>query len=142
MYIDDNDIRSPRDRVSEDDLTRYLLQGAQRGNRTRQSERRESYPRSIGESNERNSCPCQVSAPAERETCSLCGNNRNQRDDYGKDKGKSCDAYTVPLGFPLAAVYVPVHEWRGIYDDSKAFERGTLFAELDKPLEVRGRKNR
>ena len=34
----------------------------------------------------------------------------------------------------LAMVYSPVQEWKDIYCGEKALERGTLFAELDKPF--------
>ena len=37
-------------------------------------------------------------------------------------------------GYPLAIVYSPLQEWTNIYDEMTALERGTLFAELDKPL--------
>ncbi|MBE6618831.1 MAG: spore coat associated protein CotJA [Ruminococcaceae bacterium] len=36
-------------------------------------------------------------------------------------------------------VYSPVQYWRDIYDIDRALERGTLFAELDKPLCSAGR---
>ena len=34
----------------------------------------------------------------------------------------------------LAMMYVPDQEWQDIYDQDTALERGTLFAELDKPF--------
>ncbi|MBQ7381125.1 MAG: spore coat associated protein CotJA [Clostridia bacterium] len=69
--------------------------------------------------------------------CPLCRGKQS----HGQELS-SCKSYTVPLGFPLAIVYAPIQEWRGVYDEHKALSRGTLFAELDKPLEVRGRKCR
>lgn len=36
----------------------------------------------------------------------------------------------------LAMVYAPIQEWREIYDLTAALDRGTLFGELDLPLEV------
>lgn len=39
----------------------------------------------------------------------------------------------------LAMVFSPIQEWRELYDVTTALERGTLFRELDKPLEVCGR---
>ena len=35
----------------------------------------------------------------------------------------------------LAMVYSPYQCWRMLYSPDKALERGTLFEELDKPLE-------
>ena len=40
----------------------------------------------------------------------------------------------LPMATSLAMVYSPVQTWRDIYDLECALERGTLFAELDKPL--------
>lgn len=34
----------------------------------------------------------------------------------------------------LAMAYVPWQEWRNIYEPGKAFCRGTIFEELDKPF--------
>ena len=35
---------------------------------------------------------------------------------------------------PLASVYAPLQSFRNLYDHETAFERGTIFAELDKPF--------
>ncbi len=35
---------------------------------------------------------------------------------------------------PLAMVYSPYQQWCNIYDPSTAFERGTIFSELDFPF--------
>ena len=45
----------------------------------------------------------------------------------------------LPVATSLAMVYSPVQVWRDIYDPECALERGTLFAELDKPLLSAGR---
>ncbi len=37
---------------------------------------------------------------------------------------------------PLAMVYAPCQYFRGLYDPATALSRGTLFEELDLPLEV------
>lgn len=45
---------------------------------------------------------------------------------------------------PLAMVYAPCQHFEGLYDPDTALLRGTLFSELDLPLEViegRNRKN-
>ena len=41
---------------------------------------------------------------------------------------------------PLAMVYSPCQAWRGAYTPEVALERGTLFSELDLPLEAANRK--
>lgn len=88
MYIEENDVRTPRDRMDESDLTKHLIPGRPFGPR------------------------------CERMGCAMS------------------------VGAPLAMVYAPLQEWRGIYDCEKAICQGTLFAELDKPLEGRGGKYR
>ena len=35
----------------------------------------------------------------------------------------------------LAMVYVPRQSWRNLYSPEAGLERGTIFEELDKPLE-------
>lgn len=35
---------------------------------------------------------------------------------------------------PLAMAYVPMQQWRDIYEPEMAFERATVFQELDKPF--------
>ncbi|MBS5725492.1 MAG: spore coat associated protein CotJA [Clostridiales bacterium] len=37
-------------------------------------------------------------------------------------------------GLPLAMAYVPMQEWRNLYDLEDGFDRGTLFRELDFPF--------
>ena len=41
---------------------------------------------------------------------------------------------------PLAYAYVPIERWRMLYPVSEALNRGTLFEELYKPMEVYGRE--
>ena len=43
-------------------------------------------------------------------------------------------------GLPLAYAYVPIQPWRMLYSPDVALERGTMFEELDKPMEVYGRE--
>ncbi len=38
----------------------------------------------------------------------------------------------------LAMAYIPWQTWRDIYDAEKAFRRGTIFQELDKPFDCQG----
>ena len=41
-------------------------------------------------------------------------------------------------GHPLAMVYAPCQAFRNLYDLETALERGTLFSELDLPIETAG----
>lgn len=44
-----------------------------------------------------------------------------------------CSVFTnQPIS--LAMAYVPWQEWRELYDPELGLERGTIFAELDKPF--------
>ena len=49
-----------------------------------------------------------------------------------------CDRDDALEGMPLAMAYVPWQNWRRIYDTEKAFCRGTIFEELDKPFRGMG----
>jgi hypothetical protein len=61
-----------------------------------------------------------------------CGDNETERSvNCGDEKGNGI--VNAPA---LSMVYAPIQEWREIYDIAAALERGTLFKELDKPLEV------
>ena len=39
---------------------------------------------------------------------------------------------------PLGYAYVPIQRWRMLYTPENGLKRGTLFEELDKPMEVYG----
>ena len=39
---------------------------------------------------------------------------------------------------PLAYAYVPIQRWRMLYTPDKGLRRGTIFEELDMPMEVYG----
>lgn len=48
---------------------------------------------------------------------------------------RSCDVCDMnDMNYTLAMVYSPYQEWQNIYDGEKSLERGTIFAELDKPF--------
>lgn len=153
MYKENNDIRTPRDRVSEDDLARYLLRSERKaldGQNDRSNDRwnersnnrwNDGWNDRQGDTrrDRQGSCACNTTETRERESCSLCRGSRTSNDRAGHRAG-DCSNFFVSLGAPLAAVYSPIHVWRELYDEHHALSCGTLFAELDKPLEVRGRK--
>ena len=39
-------------------------------------------------------------------------------------------------GYPLAMVYSPIQRWGDLYCESEGLARGTIFKQLDLPLEV------
>ena len=51
------------------------------------------------------------------------------------EKGECCSLYD---DYPLAYAYVPYQKYTGVYSMEKAFEKGTAFPSLDKPLGVYG----
>lgn len=66
--------------------------------------------------------------------------SRHNHDRSGVTYGANHEAeLRLPVATSLAMVYSPVQYWRDIYDIDRALERGTLFAELDKPLCSAGR---
>ena len=113
MYLENNDIRSLRDRAPEGC-------GCERGERERRDGR---YAREERE------------ARVEHTFCPLC----NKRPGNG-GRDSDCSNYFITLGAPLAAVYSPVQVWKDVYPEAQALSRGTMFAELDKPLLAKGRK--
>ncbi len=38
------------------------------------------------------------------------------------------------VDYPLASVYAPLQEFRGLYDRETALHKGTIFSELDLPF--------
>lgn len=54
------------------------------------------------------------------------------------DASPCCDRDDALEGLPIAMAYVPWQKWRRIYDAEKAFCRGTIFEELDKPFRGMG----
>ena len=62
------------------------------------------------------------------------GTNAWERGESG-----SCNNYVngssmALRGYPLASVYAPYQEFKGIYDRETALKQGTLFSELDLPF--------
>ena len=44
-------------------------------------------------------------------------------------------AYTECIdNMPIAMAYVPFQQWRNLYEPAEAFQRGTIFKELDLPF--------
>ena len=77
--------------------------------------------------NERNVCRGAMPAPEPRRESSEC--NKCDRNDGCGAKG----AWGLS-GYPLASVFAPVQEWKGLYDEERALKAGTLFSELDLPF--------
>lgn len=68
-----------------------------------------------------------------------------ERNDKGMPKMNGTVEETCPESAeatlhdkPLGYAYVPIQRWRMLYTPEHGMKRGTLFEELDKPMEVYG----
>ena len=57
-----------------------------------------------------------------------------ERMPEGCPESESATLFDKPLGY----AYVPIQRWRMLYTPDKGLARGTLFEELDMPMEVYG----
>ena len=112
MYIEENDIRTPRERIGEQDVAKSLLSRHSSDRRTTRNEK------AVVSGLFDKKCPCDGYKTIQRSS-------------------RDCRGSYAPMGASLAAVYSPIHVWRELYDERTALARGTLFCELDKPLEGR-----
>lgn len=131
--------RTPRDRIGDElfgtvgDMSaqRYGAQeskavsafapfSAAAGTCSRAAQPRMRSPFDSG-SGQRRNCGCAGSGNTGRK--SACASNRCRI--HGEDK---------LAGLPLAMAYIPMQEWRNLYDLESGFGQGTLFKELDFPF--------
>ncbi len=60
-----------------------------------------------------------------------CGRNGNAMEQKKYD---GCDKGNMPIDKMMPAMaFVPWQDWEDLYDMEKGLERGTIFAQLDKP---------
>ena len=52
---------------------------------------------------------------------------------FQSEKYPRCETWGLK-GYPLASVYAPLQEYRGLFDKETALLKGTLFSELDLPF--------
>ena len=157
MYIDNNDVRTPRERV-DGELLRQNTQGegcscrlntprgcndAMRGTRPLRSgmpgtlpggfSGRKSIPTAAMSNTGRSGCGCRNMQNTEQPDCGC----RNTRDTAPRCGSNGCGTDEGGWGLhehPLAMAYAPLQVWRNAYEPEMALERGTLFIELDKPF--------
>jgi len=146
-----NQYNSPRDRIDDALLIRLLSEDEELPGYTCTGERRNGAnscgnsrnPRrnirehredpGCGNTRERqNTCGC---GRDQREPCG-CGNEHEHhgsaREYHGNDR-ENCSRNALP-GFPLAMVYMPDHDWDGLFDEEEALMHGTLFRPLEFPF--------
>ena len=67
------------------------------------------------------------------ELCEVLASAAPKRAPMPPAEGEACHRFPS-----LAMVYVPLQSFRGTYSPEEGLAHGTLFRELDKPLEVAG----
>ena len=156
MYIDNNDVRTPRERVDGELLRQNTVRegcscrlntprgcnDAMRGTRPVRSVMPETLP---GGFSGRKSMPTAAMGSTRQSDCG-CRNMKNtEQSDCGyKDMrdnaprcGGGCGNDERGWGLhehPLAMAYSPLQVWRNVYEPEIGLERGTIFIELDKPF--------
>ena len=155
MYIDNNDVRTPRERVDGELLRQNMgrescscqlntprgCNDAMRGTRPVRSvmpgslpggfSGRKSMQAAAMGSSRQSDCGCRDMRNPAQSDCG-CVNSRDtalRRGGCGTDEGG--------WGLhehPLAMAYAPLQVWRNAYEPEMALARGTMFAELDKPF--------
>ena len=146
MYMDENDVRSPRDRVDGELLRRLLeedrAEGRAHSNSNSVSRGCDGTLRAgrscTGQGGDRR---CEYQIMPRRENTAIgnsgCG---CQGHDHSNGTDQNMIGNTYPCGEngvherALAMVYAPVQHWRNAYDPKTALSRGTLFRELDMPF--------
>ena len=68
--------------------------------------------------------------------CACCNEDVTEPSDNGSSCGCGHQGGWGLNGYPLAMVYAPGQMFRGLYDPDTALAHGTLFSELNLPLEV------
>ena len=111
MYTED-DTMTPRERISED-MLRRMLDGDYRNNGNNGG--------NAWERRENSSCNNHANSSCNNYANSSCNNHAN---------GGSW----ALRGYPLASVFAPYQEFRGLYDRETALKQGTVFLELDLPF--------
>ncbi len=109
MYIDENDVRTPRERV-DDELLRRMAHG-------------QSRAATVGARPMKGGCSCPIQ-PRVQDRYDCRGSLRDGGNIWQKHD------------LPLAMVYSPYQHWRDVYDCEKGLSRGTIFRDLDKPFEA------
>lgn len=126
-----DDIRTPRDRVSEEFLRR-LLEGEDK------TPQPECTCRGCDEPEARGSM--QDTPVMQRDGRSCGGQKGVMCRDGGNRNDESMHRCRMLEGQSLAMAYSPCQIWRGVYAPDMALRRGTMFKELDKPWGVENRK--
>jgi len=77
---------------------------------------------------------CPLGGCGQRRNCGCAAGNTGRRSAGAS--GNRCRVHGEDqlAGLPLAMAYVPMQEWRNLFDLENGFDEGTLFKELDFPF--------
>ena len=114
MYFEENDTRTPRERVDDGLLRQLIDEGCDCGY---------INPRQMRRPTTRSGREIGAVAPASARPAPHCDSG------CGTDKG----GWGLHE-YPLAMVYSPLQVWRSIHDLETGFSHGTIFRELDLPF--------
>ena len=88
-------------------------------------------------------CDCSCNKPQNNQhdcdcSCNKPQNNQHDCDCNDMQNASACRPEPTLCEFPLGMAYVPIQQWRRLYDICAAFRNGTLFQELN--LDFLGRR--
>lgn len=161
MKFNSNDARTPAERIGDDLLRRVIEQNCSGENRrglrrnglgiTGQSENSVPWPPAGGaRGGNSGNCGCRLGNGGGREHTDNCGGREHtdscgcrERTDnggcgcrHGGDAGKNTGWGLY--GYPLAMVYSPIQCFGELYEPDDGLSHGTIFSQLDLPLEGKG----
>ena len=97
------------------------------------------------QNNQNHNCECKEPACEQNCTCTCsctctCNNSQNNQDNNcdTMPESSACRPEPTFCEFPIGMAYVPIQQWRRLYDICAAFRNGTLFQELN--LDFLGRR--
>ena len=85
--------------------------------------------------NQADSCEC---PEMQHNNCCVCTEIQNNQNCGCDSDTSACRPEPTLNEFPIGMAYVPIQQWRRLYDKCAAFRHGTLFQELN--LDFLGRR--
>ena len=85
-----------------------------------------------------NNCECNDTQNKQECNCSCNESQTNQNNNCTMSETSACRPEPTLCEFPIGMAYVPIQQWRRLYDICAAFRNGTLFQELN--LDFLGRR--
>ncbi len=70
--------------------------------------------------------------------CHMPHSSASKADTDFRPVSDGCNISKFPNQTPLAMTYTPMQQWDTVYNEAEALSIGTIFPELNKPLEPEG----